>query len=297
MSSPGRDPATGHATGHAGGKLILCGEHAVVHGQPALAFGVDLGTTVTLAPGAGGPRAAVDLGDPRVDAALRAVLGDRDVVVHVDTALPVGRGMGSSASLAVALVRARDAWEGLAPRDAAAVVADAMPVERVFHGNPSGLDVEVCARGGVLRFRREPVERRALPCPAWQVVVLDTGVRGDTGALVAHVTSQRPGIDPILDRIGQLVDAAEAVLHDATALGPLLDENQALLAQVGVSTPDVDALCRLARDAGAHGAKLSGAGGGGVVLALVDDPAPVLAAAQAAGVPAWPCRPLSPEAP
>lgn len=280
----------------ASGKLILLGEHAVVHGEPAIAFSVSLGMTVTLdrLPNPSAPNALGDLTD---DALLRAAvataLGPTGWRVTFQTDLPLGRGMGSSAALSTALIRARREALGLPPGTIDEQFAEALAVETVFHANPSGLDVAVSVRGGILHYRRtSPPTFRALPLPPWQVVVLDTGKAGSTKALVAGVTARRPAIDPLLQRIGQLVPAAEAHLHDPKLLGALLHENQCLLRGIGVSTAEVDALCDLATAAGAYGAKLSGAGGGGVVLALVDDPAPVLRAAARAGVPAWTCRPV-----
>lgn len=275
-------------TGRASGKLILVGEHAVVHGEPALAFAVDRGTTVHLASVDGPTTVDLPSVDPRLQAAVEHVVGPTGWRVSLSSDLPVGRGMGSSASLAVALVRAHDDATG-AHTDA---YARALEVERLFHGTPSGVDVAVAVAGGVLRFQRtDPPTRQSLPAPSWQAVVLDSGSAGDTGALVAAVGARRPGIDPQLRRIGELVEAAQQALDDPQALGPLLDENQALLEAIGVSTPRLEALVGLARRHGALGAKLSGAGGGGVVLALVDDPAPLLAAAAAEGVDAWVVRP------
>jgi mevalonate kinase len=297
---------SGVATGLGHGKLILVGEHAVVHGQPAIAFAVDLGTQVDVRPLPGargdglreGPDDASsnlirsELVDAMVERAIAASVGPSGWQVDIRSTLPLGRGMGSSAALSVALVRAGRAARGEAPLQGEALFQAALALERIFHANPSGLDVAVSVYGGALRYRRtEPITLQPLPAPAWQVVVLDTGRSGSTKELVAGVTSRRPGIDPLLTRIGEVVDAATEVLADARALGPLLDENQRLLEGIGVSTPEIEALCRLARGAGALGAKLSGAGGGGVVIALVEDPTPVLRAAAAAGVRAWPCRP------
>ncbi len=279
MTSPG--------TGVGHGKLILCGEHAVVCGHPALAFAVTLSTTVRLRPHRG--RTLIDSphADPRVRDALCTVLPEEGVRAQVRTEVPVGRGMGSSAALAVAVVRAQHPeLEGQALIDAA------MPIERAFHGNPSGLDVAVSALGGGLSFRKgPPMEVHPVELGDWHVVVLDSGSPGDTRAQVAGVAARRPHIDVHLERIGELVTEARSVLHDAPALGALLDENHALLQAIGASTPALDDLVELARRAGALGAKLAGAGGGGVVLALCADPAPVLAAARARGVVCLPARP------
>jgi mevalonate kinase len=282
--------ATGVGRGH--GKLLLCGEHAVVHGSGAIAVAVDRGTTVTLGTLDGPTRLTSAETDGRVLQALLEVLPAEGFDVTVSTDLPVGRGMGSSAALAVALVRARAALIGEHP-DVDEVYTRAMPIERAFHGNPSGVDVAVSAAGGCLYFRRgEPPVRERLPSPRFGLVVFDSGTAGDTSTLVAGVAARRPGIDPALARIAALVEEARACLHDPRALGALLDENHALLRAIGVSNDTLDGLVALARRSGALGAKLAGAGGGGVVLAIVDDPAPLLRAAADAGVSAFSARPV-----
>ncbi len=170
----------------------------------------------------------------------------------------------------------------------------------MFHGTPSGLDHTVSARGGALWYRREDGELQvqALALPALRLVVLDSGVAGNTASLVAGVRARRPGVDPLLARIGALVGELRQalLLEDLAASGALIDENHALLQQIGVSSPALDALVSLARAAGALGAKLAGAGGGGVVIALVEEAEPLLHAAREAGVTAFPAR-ISPPLP
>lgn len=276
------------ARARAPGKLILAGEHAVVYGHPALALAVDRGTTVTLTRRPG-PTALGDsaVQDDRVLPGLLTVLPAEGLRIDIDSDLPVGRGMGSSAALAVAVVRAHAALEG-ETLDFDTTHARAFGPERHFHGDPSGVDHAVSALGGGVRYVKGPDGPRIdpLPLPDLRLVVVDSGSAGDTGALVAGVRSRRPGIDPALQRIGALVEELDAGLRGGMApagLGALLNENHALLRDIGVSTDTLDAITATCRAAGAHGAKLAGAGGGGVVIALVDDPAPVLAAVRAAG--------------
>lgn len=287
----GRRAAGAGARAFAPGKLILSGEHAVVYGHPAIALAVDRGTTVHLRPCEGETRLEhSSVQDLRLFEALAAVLPLRGLAVRIDSDLPVGRGMGSSAALAVALVRARARLEGR-EADFAECHREGFAVERVFHGTPSGLDHAVSARGGGVLYRRteEGVRIEPLALPPLRLVVLDSGRAGNTAELVAGVRGRRPGVDPALARMGALtLELARALASGSVAVGGLLDENHALLQQIGVSTPELDALVDLARGAGARGAKLSGAGGGGVVLALVDEPEPVLAAAARAGVAAFP---------
>jgi mevalonate kinase len=273
------------------GKLILCGEHAVVYGYPALAMAIDLKTQVDVSPSTGATH-VVGPTDPRLDEALRVAAPHRGLEIRIRSDIPMGRGMGSSAALAVAWVRALADAAGEPPLTHETVFARALPIERVFHGNPSGLDVATSARGGVLKFRRAtpPLIEPAGTVPAVEIVALDSGSMGATSEIVAQVASLRPGIDPVLERIGALVERAGGALSDPAALGPLLTENHALLRELGVSTPALDDLVALALNAGALGAKLSGAGGGGVVLALATDATPLLRAAESRGIRAIRCH-------
>ena len=280
------------ARAFAPGKLILSGEHAVVYGHPAVAVAVDRGTTVGLhrRPGPTRVERAI-LHDRRLHEAMRSILPESGVGVSIESDLPVGRGMGSSAALAIALVRAWWALEGREPTFED-LHREGFKVERVFHGRPSGIDHAVAALAAPVRYRKgdEGPDLSPLAMPRLQLVVLDTGLAGDTQALVQGVADRRPAVDPLLSRIGaltaELIDAL-ATDQPPAVLGELLTENHRLLAQIGVSTPNLDRLVGFARKAGAHGAKLAGAGGGGVVLALVDDPALLLNAAGKAGIPAF----------
>ena len=211
---------------------------------------------------------------------MTALLGPDGYRVDIDSDLPIGKGMGSSAALAVATLRAADRLEGH-PSEPHTLFQDAMVAEKIFHGNPSGLDVAAAVHGGLLIFRRstgpEPLDTH----PAWNAVVMDSGTQGCTADLVAGVAQRRRAsgdVEHALNRIGELASQARGVLHDTAALGPLLDENHALLRVIGVSTPKLDDLVDLALKHGAAGAKLAGAGGGGVVIALTEEPEPLLRA-------------------
>ena len=271
--------------GFAPGKLILSGEHAVVAGHSCIALAVDRGTTVTLTKREGPTGVDGAPPDAQLHRALGAILPPIGVGVQLQTTLPIGRGMGSSAALAVALIRARAALDG---RTASFEEChrDGFIIERIFHGNPSGVDHTVSAMGGGVRYRRgQPIQ--ALPLPPLTLVVMDTGVAGNTAQMVAGVAAL-PDRAERLDRIGEITEAVAAALHGPpSVLGALLVENHRRLQDIGVSTPALDALVDAALSAGAYGAKLAGAGGGGVALALVADPEPVLSAARALGAQAF----------
>ena len=272
--------------GRACGKLILCGEHAVVHGHPAIAVPVDLYTEITLVPQDGPLTIDHELESPRhedrLDEALAIAFPDGGMHVSISTNIPVGVGMGSSAALSVALARAL----GLEEPE---LREKAMALERSFHGDPSGLDVAVSLRGEPIWFiKGKPMQIVARPKSP--IVVIDSGTAGDTKQLVAEVAEQllnTTNAAEVLSDIGALVHAARAVLEDSESLGDLLTENHALLRQLRVSTPTLDQIVDLAIASGAYGAKLSGAGGGGVCIALIEEPEALLRTASAAGFDAW----------
>ncbi len=276
------------AVGVGGAKLILFGEHAVVHGYPALALGVDRTTTVSVTAGDDPAHPGTLAKDRRVASLTQSLFPG--LSVHIRSDIPVGRGMGSSAALAVALVRAAAAHHG-EDIDADTVFRRSLEIERIFHGNPSGVDNAVSDRGGALLYRRgPPAVLTPLPCPDLPLVVLDSGSSGDTASLVAGVAARRPAIDEHLAAIGAITEQAAAHLHEPDVLGPLMYKNHERLAAIGVSTPQLDQLVALAMQHGALGAKLSGAGGGGVVVALARQPLPIIQAARAAGFDALSCR-------
>ncbi len=279
--------------------MILFGEHAVVYGIPALAVGIERGARAWIEErrpreGAGEPH-RLRIRDWNVDVAANepahdlaraftAVLErvaasastarerfDREVLTVVaETDLPPGAGLGCSAALGVAVARA------LAPASSLEALGDAvMAWESVFHGSPSGIDGAVAARGGCVLFQKgqrlETIRAKA----SLTLCVGHTGISSSTKTMVEAVAALRTGrpqvVQQAFDGIAALSRNARLALEagDRFALGRLLDLNQMLLSGLFVSTEEIERLCSSARAAGALGAKLTGAGGGGCVVALV----------------------------
>jgi mevalonate kinase len=286
------------------GKIILLGEHAVVYGYPALAAALDRGVTMAPVPTPAGGAMRLDLrpwnlaiaidDDHPVARSLAAIADELDaggaqVSLIGDAQIPPGAGLGSSAALAVAVARALLTYLKQ-PIDAATLTRAAGASEALVHGRPSGVDVALAIAGGVGVFRRSTGLRSLTGVPALRVLVGPSGAPRSTAAMVERVATVTAGSadDPRLRELGGLTDTGTIAMlaGDGAGLGAAMNRAHALLGELGVSTPQLDALCASARKAGATGAKLTGAGGGGAVIAIAprDREAAILAAWKAAGV-------------
>ncbi|MCA9598129.1 MAG: mevalonate kinase [Myxococcales bacterium] len=282
----------------ANGKVILCGEHAVVYGVPAIAAGIERGAR---AQARRADASRLVLGNDAIQAndgsdvgkafgALLATLDERDVEVRLEVDVPPGCGLGASAAMAVATARAvlELAAEPPSPER---VLEAATAWERVFHGNPSGIDAAAAAARGCILFSRSEGAR---PVKVLEPLVLAVAVAGPPASTkvmvdsVAALKARRPEVvDKALEGIRSVVSNARLCIEhgDVIGLGRLMDLNQMLLAGLFVSTEEIENACAIARTAGALGAKLTGAGGGGAVIALCEESADaVLAAWRSAGI-------------
>jgi mevalonate kinase len=289
------------------GKIILLGEHAVVYGYPALAAALDRGVTIDAVPTTkGGLRLVIPEwnvtvkadDDSSVARCLCAVadalsLGRPQLSLVGDAQIPHGAGLGSSAALAVAIARALLS-ASKKPADPATLAHAAGASETIIHGKPSGVDVALAITGGLGVFRRStglsPLKRADGSVPSLRVLVGPSGQPRSTGTMVkrvAEATGERPA-DKRLSELGGLCDTGTAALlaNDLPGLGAAMNRAHAVLGDLGVSTPVLDGLCTKAIELGAYGAKLTGAGGGGAVIAIAprDKEQEILAAWKALAV-------------
>lgn len=269
------------ARGRGSHKVILMGEHAVVHGHPALGAALSASVRVTVEPGGDGIDVQGSAVGSDVLPALRAMtreagLADTGMIVHVQGDLPPGAGLGGSAALCVAFARATLEASGR-KAGMGAVLELASVGEAVFHGRPSGLDAWLAASGTPALYVRGEDPRTVAVGSDLHMAVLVDPARTPTSVMVEGVRLRleaRPEQTRLLfERIEKLVHQGVLALAegDGVLLGEAMDMNHALLAELGVSTRELDRLCERARTAGALGAKMTGGGGGGAVIALAED--------------------------
>ena len=202
-------------------------------------------------------------------------VGDRrsGVSLDIDCEIPVGAGLGSSASTAVAIITAVAKSRGAALAREEVFKIGFGP-ESYLHGKPSGVDHAASIFGGVIKFTRpdviSPLKLKRPP----NVLVCDTGIHRSTrklvGAVVRKSQSKKQSFDAHLDEMREISQGAFRALTKGNGeeLGQLMNRNQELLEKIGVSHPKLERLVKVAREKGALGAKLTGAGGGGCIIAL-----------------------------
>ena len=278
------------------GKIILFGERAVVYGEPAIATPV----FSTQAKAIVSARVQGKPGEIRIDApdislstsideleinhplrsAIQLVIGEKDLDqvpscnILVSSEIRPSSGMGSSAAISVSIIRAFSAFLGIR-LDNDQVSDLAYQVEKIHHGTPSGIDNTVISHQKPVYYRKgKPFEFLEID-KEFSILIAYSGKQGNTREAVEGVwdrwQKEQDRYNQIFSRIGEISQSAKSTIETGNPdhLGELMNENHELLQEIGVSSPELDKLVLAAQDAGALGAKLSGGGLGGHIIALV----------------------------
>nr|WP_306428206.1 mevalonate kinase [Brevibacterium sp. 68QC2CO] len=290
------------ARGRAHAKAILFGEHAVNYGAPAIAIPVRaLAATASITsrePGAGlalecelytgeakdAPErlapvlTALRIAGKRLapnTASRHVSVLDADMTLRIDSSVPYERGLGSSAAVGAAIVRAfmdltETSEDSLDRPEFLEIIRQA---ECVAHGSSSGLDPNTVVSEGPISFQNRVASPLRVGRPL-TFVLADSGVPGSTSTAVAQVRARHDADPSFFDKtLGALTEHAYAAAGDLgqgndVRLGTRMTRVHSLLAGLGISTPGLDTLVGCAQDAGALGAKLTGGGRGGCIVAL-----------------------------
>ncbi|MUV38195.1 Mevalonate kinase [Lentibacillus sp. JNUCC-1] len=277
------------ATGVAHSKLILIGEHAVVHGQPAIAIpfplvGVEavveyvpgtvkIDSTFYYGPMYHAPENLQGIVNCMTETMKYLGIPEEDLLIRIHSSIPPGKGLGSSASVAIAVVKSLFAYADK-PYTEAELLKMANVAETYAHGSPSGIDTLTITSETPVWYEKESPFDHIKLSDDFHFIVADSGRVGDTRQSVESVarllkkTPQK--IQSKIDRIGELTHQAKHALEKAgkQLLGHLLNEAQKELEALGVSDAGLNRLIYFARQEGALGAKLTGGGNGGCIIAL-----------------------------
>lgn len=273
-------------TGRGNGKIILFNEHFVVYGIPAIASSIDRYVEAEIA-----DSDTTTIFDERINrtndplekrilevmsSKMNIDLNKNPIKVIIRGDIPLGSGLGASAATCVAIARALSKYFKLDLSDEE-INSIAYEGERIYHGNPSGIDNTVATFGGVIWFERgKKVERINIGKPLY-IIIGNTGVSASTRKAIEKVRRNREK-DPerfenLLNEARRLAQSARKCIEEGELkrIGELMNKNHELLQEIGVSCKKLDYLVELFLRKGALGAKLTGGGLGGNAIALVED--------------------------
>jgi mevalonate kinase len=277
-------------TASAPGKVIIIGEHFVVHGSYAIAAAISKRARLTVS-GSSGKESIIVSNDVKsklsehsgrfsaVKEVVRALFEkygqlENGIRIDIQSDIPLGSGLGSSAAISVATAGAVSKFMGhnLSQEDIAKFAARG---EKSVHGNPSGIDTAASLFGGMILFSRKTGPKPVLLNRVIQLLVVYSGAPRSTSKLISRVADTKSKFPSTFGRLADASSFASLQLVDALSngdlpyMGALMSFSQATLSWIGVSTDNLDALIEnVLHSDFCYGAKLTGAGGGGSIIAL-----------------------------
>ena len=261
--------------GQAHSKIILIGEHAVVYGYPAISLPLlEVEVTCKVVPAESPWRLyEEDALSMAVYASLEYLaIKEACIRCEIDSAIPEKRGMGSSAAISIAAIRAVfDYYQADLPHHVLEILVNR--AEMIAHMNPSGLDAKTCLSDQPIRFIKNVGFTELEMDLSAYLVIADTGVYGHTREAIQVVQNKGKDALQFLHALGELTQQAEDAISqkDAEGLGRILSQAHLHLREIGVSSPEADSLVETALSHGALGSKMSGGGLGGCIIALADN--------------------------
>ncbi|HLR75356.1 MAG TPA: mevalonate kinase [Virgibacillus sp.] len=277
------------AVGTAHSKLILVGEHAVVHGQPAIAIPfplVGVESVVEYVPGSvkidstfyHGP---IDSAPEEIEGVVTCIkdtlqlleMPCQDLLIRIKSSIPPGKGLGSSASVAIAVIKSLFTYANVAYEEEE-LLRLANVAEKYAHGSPSGIDPLTITSECPVWYEKEKPFDLIKPQTDFYFIVADSGRMADTRSAIESVASLLKSapkkIQENIERLGEITHQARNALEKASKqlLGQMLNEAQKELEALGVSDAGLNRLIYFALQEGALGAKLTGGGNGGCIVAL-----------------------------
>ncbi|MCW3997695.1 MAG: mevalonate kinase [Candidatus Bathyarchaeota archaeon] len=276
------------------GKVILFGEHFVVHGVPGIVSAIDSTANAKVTR----KNKTIEVKDERrgskgyaeekkiqqlesINRMLKKMKLDPETTglnIWLGGSLPGFSGLGASAASSVAIARAIAGEFTLSFSDQE-INDIAYEAEKAYAGNPSGIDNTAATFGGLLWFKKNlaggsnTIEKLSLRKPV-EIIIGSTGIVANTKAMVKGVAERKKAnpqkYNPLFKKAEELAINARNAIHqfDLMKVGNLMDVNHSLLQEIGVSCKELDQLVETAKEQGAYGAKLTGGGGGGCMTAL-----------------------------
>ncbi|MBY9001193.1 MAG: mevalonate kinase, partial [Candidatus Heimdallarchaeota archaeon] len=296
------------------GKIILFGEHAVVYGYPAIVSAINLKTKciikeshlneVQLSISSNyllskssdsnmlnyiinhenrefEPKTKVSQRSVNpayyfiVEKILNMTTSQKSPFIHIDSEIPPGIGLGSSAANAVAVIASLSSFMNI-NLSLAELNEFAFEAEKIIHGKPSGVDNTVSTYGGIQHYKQKKFTKLSVPDIDTHIVIVNSGIQRNTKHYiekVADLMEENPEkYQNILEQIGKLTLNAKSSLlkGEVKELGNRMKQNHLLLNELGVGHPILDELVDSLDHYGSLGSKLTGAGGGGCIISLFE---------------------------